>query len=91
MRNKNLDLHRWGKQRVVSSPDVLSGEPVFRGTRIPLMHIVLLFKKRISETEIVRDFPSLSARDLEYARLLAETTKKPRRPKKPLIFRRIVI
>jgi transposase len=36
---KNVSAYRWGKERITSSPDVLSGEPVFRGTRIPLEHV----------------------------------------------------
>jgi hypothetical protein len=31
---RNLAAYRWGRRRVVSSPEVLGGEPVFRGTRV---------------------------------------------------------
>ncbi len=86
---KNLALYRWGRRRVVSSPDILSGEPVFRGTRIPLQHIAELYRKGVSEQEIVADFPSLSPRDLEYAQLVARFSNKPGRPRKPLSLRRI--
>ncbi|HEV2986975.1 MAG TPA: DUF433 domain-containing protein [Candidatus Angelobacter sp.] len=89
MVEKNLALYRWGKRRVVSSPDILSGEPVFRGTRIPLQHVAELYRKGVPEQEIVNDFPSLSRRDLEYAQLFARFSSKPGRPKKPLSFRRM--
>jgi uncharacterized protein (DUF433 family) len=86
--DRNLAAFRWGKRRIVSSPDVLGGEPVFRGTRIPLQHVASLFRKGISEQEIVEDFPSLSARDLAYARLFSRFGDKPGRPKKKLSIHR---
>lgn len=86
--DRNLAAYRWGQRRVVSSPDVLGGEPVFRGTRIPVQHVASLFRKGVSEQEIAEDFPSLSARDLAYARLAARLGQKPGRPKKRLAIRR---
>jgi len=85
---KNLAAYRWGRRRVVSSPNVLGGEPVFRGTRIPLQHVASLFRKRVPESEIAEDFPSLNSRDLAYARLVARVGDRPGRPKKRLVFRR---
>jgi len=85
---KNLAAYRWGRRRVVSSPDVLGGEPVFRGTRIPLQHVASLFRKRVPEAEIAEDFPSLNSRDLAYARLVARFGERPGRPKKRLMFRK---
>jgi len=85
---RNLAAWRWGRKRVVSSPDVLTGEPVFEGTRIPLRHVAALLRKGVPETEIADDFPSLGARDLEYARLFARLGKRPGRPRKPLVIRR---
>lgn len=42
---RNLSAFRWGRRRIVSNPDVLGGEPVFPGTRIPLQHVASLFRK----------------------------------------------
>jgi uncharacterized protein (DUF433 family) len=86
--DRNLATLRWGKKRVVSSPDVLAGEPVFRGTRIPLRHVASLFRKNIPEQQIAEDFPNLNARDLGYARLFSRFGEKPGRPRKQLRFRR---
>ena len=83
---RNLAAWRWGRKRVVSSPDVLGGEPVFEGTRIPLRHVAGLLRKGVPETEIADDFPSLGARDLEYARLFARLGERPGRPRKPLVI-----
>jgi uncharacterized protein (DUF433 family) len=85
---RNLAAYRWGRRRVVSSPEVLGGEPVFRGTRIPIQHVASLFRKGVLEQEIAQDFPDLSARDLAYARLFARFGEKPGRPKKRLVIQR---
>ena len=83
---RNLASYRWGKRRVVSSPGVLGGEPVFRGTRIPVEHVASLFRKGVSEREIAEDFPALDIRDLSYARLLSRFGGKPGRPRKQLVI-----
>jgi uncharacterized protein (DUF433 family) len=85
---RNLAIFRWGRKRVISSPNVLAGEPVFRGTRIPLRHLASLFRKGISEKEITEDFPQLDAQDLAYAQLFSRFGEKPGRPRKRLAFRR---
>jgi uncharacterized protein (DUF433 family) len=83
----NLATFRRGRKRVVSSPKILGGEPVFRGTRIPLRHVASLFRKGVSEKEIVEDFPHLHSQDLAYARLFSRLGEKPGRPRKRLLFR----
>lgn len=85
---RNLSAFRWGRRRIVSNPDVLGGEPVFRGTRIPLQHVASLFRKGVSEEEIATDFPALSSRDLAYARLFSRLGERPGRPRKRLALRR---
>jgi uncharacterized protein (DUF433 family) len=85
---RNLAAYRWGRRRVVSSPEILGGEPVFRGTRIPVQHVASLFRKDVPEREIAEDFPALSARDLAYARLVARFGERPGRPRKRLAFKR---
>ncbi len=86
--DRNLAAYRWGRRRVVSSPEVLGGEPVFRGTRVPLQHVASLFRKGVSQKEITEDFPQLSARDLAFARLFSRFGKRPGRPRKRLLMRR---
>jgi uncharacterized protein (DUF433 family) len=85
---QNLSAFRWGKRRIVSNPDVLGGEPVFRGTRIPIQHVASLLQKGIPEKEIAEDFPALSSRDLAYARLFSRLSERPGRPRKRLTLRR---
>jgi uncharacterized protein (DUF433 family) len=86
--DRNLAAFRWGKRRVVSLPEVLGGEPVFRGTRVPLRQVTSLFQKGVPKQEIVEDFPNLSERDLAYARLVSRLGQKPGRPRKRLIISR---
>ena len=88
---RNLATFRWGRTHVVSSPEVLGGESVFRGTRVPLLHIASLFRKGVPEEEISEDFPQLCARDLAYARLFSRLGEKPGRPRKRLLIRRKVV
>ena len=85
---RNVAAYRWGKERITSSPDVLGGERVFRGTRIPLEHVVALFRKHVADEEIAEDFPALDERDLAYARLAARLGQPPGRPKKRLRIER---
>lgn len=85
---RNLAAYRWGRRRIVSSPEILGGEPVFRGTRVSLQHVASLYRKGVPEHEIAEDFPTLSNRDLAYAQLVARFGEKPGRPKKHLAFKR---
>ena len=57
------------RKRITSDPAVLSGTPVFRGTRIPLDHIVGLLRKGVPLSEIAEDYPSLSRQDIAFARV----------------------
>jgi len=84
----NLAAFRWGKRRIASSPEVLNGEPVFQGTRIPLEHVAGLYRKGVSEQEIAEDFPALSPRDLACAQIYSRMGAAPGRPKKPVKIRR---
>jgi len=85
---KNIGLMRWGKRRIISDPEIISGTPVFRGTRIALEQIAGLFRKNIPLSEIVEDYPRISERDREYAKLYARMGPGPGRPKKPIELRR---
>jgi uncharacterized protein (DUF433 family) len=81
---QNVNLYRQGFDRIVSEPEILGGEPVFKGTRIPLEHIAGLFRKGVSVTEIREDYPALSDLDLAFASIHARMSPPPGRPRKPL-------
>jgi uncharacterized protein (DUF433 family) len=63
------------RKRIVSDPEILSGTPCFRGTRIPLDHIAGLIRKGVSMNEITEDYPSLSEQDIAYARVFVRLVK----------------
>jgi uncharacterized protein (DUF433 family) len=85
---QNANLYRRGLERVVSDPEILCGEPVFKGTRIPLEHIAGQFRKGVSLAEIREDYPALSDLDLAFASIHARMGPPPGRPRKPLKFGR---
>jgi uncharacterized protein (DUF433 family) len=76
------------KQRIVSDLAILSGTPVFRGTRIPLEHVVGLIRKGVSDAELKEDFPALTKADFTFARGRAQARKVIRRPRKSLEIRK---
>ncbi len=84
----NIATYRWGKRQVLSSPDIMSGEPVFRGTRVPLNHVAALLRKSVDEREIREDFPNLTDRHLAFAKLYSRLTPPPGRPRRPVQIRR---
>jgi len=84
----NLSTYHRGRRRIVSDPNVLGGEPVFRGTRVPLAHVAAMIARGVDATEILEDYPALSERDLAYAAIHARMKPNPGRPRKPLELRR---
>lgn len=64
------------RQRIVSTPEVLSGKPRIDGTRIPVALILGYLAAGNTTDEIVKEFPDLTPADvaacLDYARDLAE-------------------
>jgi uncharacterized protein (DUF433 family) len=83
---RDLATYRRGLKRIVSDPEVMAGEPVFSGTRIPLAHISGLFAKGVPSDEIVEDYPALSRADLDFAAIHSRMKRNPGRPRKPLRF-----
>ena len=63
---------------IVSNPAILSGEPVFRGTRVPIKSLTDYLKHERSLSEFLEDFPSVSRAEaiaaLEEARIRLAAT-----------------
>lgn len=61
-----------GFDPVISNPAILSGEPVFRGTRVPFKSLTDYLEHGRSIREFLEDFPGVSQQDavaaLEQAR-----------------------
>jgi len=65
---------------VVSNPAILSGEPVFRGTRVPFKNLLDYLEGGHTLGEFLEDFPSVTREDavaaLEEARSSLTATLK---------------
>jgi uncharacterized protein (DUF433 family) len=57
--------------RIMIDPEVLSGKPVIKGTRIPVYLIIELLANGISEKEILRQYPTLKKEDIKAALVYA--------------------
>ena len=81
---ERIRIYEAGRRRIESRPEVMDGEPVFAGTRVPLAHVAGLFAKGVPFDEIKEDFPRLSDDDLAYARIVARIKRDPGRPRRPI-------
>ena len=55
------------EQRIVRDPKICGGEPVFKGTRVTLRTVLACLAAGDSPEEILADFPSLKAEDVQAA------------------------
>src|SRR6266536_2125783 len=58
---------------IVKSPDILSGTPVFAGTRVPIKNLLDYVRAGESVAEFLDDFPSVSRDQVDSVLALAET------------------
>jgi uncharacterized protein (DUF433 family) len=75
-----------GRSRVVSRPDILSGEPVFEGTRISVRFVGERARKGEPVAALLEDYPALSAEDVEFAGMFVALGRPPGRPRKKVKF-----
>ena len=52
------------EQRISIDPQVMTGKPVIRGTRIPVELIVRMLAQGISEDDILQEYPRLERKDI---------------------------
>jgi len=81
--------YRRGRDSVERRADIMGGEAIFRGTRIPVQHIVDLIHRGVSVEELREDYPALSEDALEYARVRAAAGRRPGRPRRRLGFKQV--
>ena len=63
-----------GKDRIIKDPSILAGKPTVKGTRISVELIAGLLDAGVwSEADILRNYPRLTATDLEACRRYAAT------------------
>lgn len=75
------ELHRASRQ-VISDPEILGGNPVFRGTRVPVHRIAELLAQGIPEAELREDYPRLTTEMISLAPLYAAAYPLRGRPRK---------
>src|ERR1051326_6115512 len=75
-----------GLKRIISDPEIMAGEPVFAGTRIPLAHISGLIAKGVPREGIAEDYPALSRTDLAFAAIHSKMKRTTGRPRIPVRF-----
>jgi uncharacterized protein (DUF433 family) len=66
---------------IVSSPEVLSGTPVIRGTRVPVYDVAASVVAGIPRDRILAAYPSLDADQVDLAALYAEAVPPRGRPR----------
>ncbi len=54
-------------ERIIRDPEVCGGEPVFKGTRVPLRTVLASLAEGDTIDQILADFPSLAPEDLRSA------------------------
>lgn len=77
-RLERLDAAR---DAVVSDPEILSGTPVIRGTRVPVYDVAASVAAGISTEKLLSAYPSLNREQVELASLYAEANPLRGRPR----------
>ena len=67
---------------VIENPEILSGTPVIKGTRIPVYDIAALFDSGTPMERILKSYPSLKKWQIELASLYARAVPPRGRPKR---------
>lgn len=57
----SLRTLRRTRDAVISDPDIMGGDPVFRGTRVPVHTIAMLLEQGETEAALLHDYPRLTA------------------------------
>jgi uncharacterized protein (DUF433 family) len=62
---------RRARRLVVSDPEIMGGDPVFRGTRVPVHMIAELVAQGFTQADLLKDYPRLSAEMIRLAPIFA--------------------
>ncbi|PDT82163.1 DUF433 domain-containing protein [Sinorhizobium sp. BJ1] len=73
---------REAEQKIESMKGTVGGEPVFKGTRVPVRMIAAMKQQGASSAEIVDGYPSVTARMVELAEIWTAAHPARGRPKK---------
>jgi uncharacterized protein (DUF433 family) len=53
------------QERIVLDPEVMTGKPVIRGTRLAVEFIIDLLARGWTEADILRNYPGLTREDIQ--------------------------
>lgn len=67
---------------VESNPAIKGGEPVIKGTRVPVYLVARMLEQGASPSEIRDDYPTLDEEKIELARVYAQANPRQGRPPK---------
>jgi uncharacterized protein (DUF433 family) len=67
----SLRALRRARDMVISNPDIMGGDPVFRGTRVPVHLIATLLGQGSTETDLLEAYPRLTAEMVHLAPIYA--------------------
>jgi uncharacterized protein (DUF433 family) len=81
--NERMDRLAAARELVTSDPDILSGTPVIRGTRVPVYDIAASVLAGLPMDRIVEAYPSLDADKILLAAIYAEANPARGRPRSP--------
>ncbi|HEV2149793.1 MAG TPA: DUF433 domain-containing protein [Longimicrobiaceae bacterium] len=79
---QNLERIEQARSFVTSDPEVRAGEPVVRGTRIPVHMLGDLAEQGASREELLEDYPALTPETLDAALLYARMYPRRGRPRR---------
>jgi uncharacterized protein (DUF433 family) len=61
-------------ERIVVNPKVMVGQPVIRGTRLTVQHILGLLGHGATTAEILQEYAGLTAEDIQASLLFAQAS-----------------
>jgi len=70
------------RQMVVEDPEILSGTPVIRGTRVPVHDVAAQVDSGIPTERILKSYPSLNASQVELASIYSKAAPQRGRPRR---------
>ncbi|MBS1834541.1 MAG: DUF433 domain-containing protein [Acidobacteria bacterium] len=53
-----------GEERITSDPEILSGKPIIRGTRLAVEFILEQLAAGATDAELIEDYPHLTREDI---------------------------
>ena len=79
--DERLSRLQTARSMVISDPEILSGTPVIRGTRVPVYDVAASVAAGVSVDKILQGYPSLKGDQVELAALYAEANPQRGRPR----------